>query len=664
MSYRKTRIVGLGLIIVILVLVGLIPSFVTSQIRKHNDAFLSEMQVLDLAINLQKLFWRASTEFNDLVHHSEGNFDYVINNLKNALQIAKIIEQKMITGEIDEEVDHIKQLQRQTKLFKIAVIQYKNEFTIDPSADNTDQLERISLDAQRENIEAFSQFMVDVTKAVKKNQVSIDQTMQSSQSISIVVLLIGVFSGILVAIYLGRALNQPIKKLVRGTEKLANGELNFKIDDSDSDEIGQLASAFNKMGLKLKSYIGEQQKLTRIAEVAAQSEKDKSKELSELNNQLMQEIVSREEAEKNYKKALKNTKTILESMPFGVMVVGKDKKIRLLNKATLRLMGVESEEEIVNKICHNRICPAEINRCPVLDLGQPVDASEKTLIDKRGAHIPILKTVLPIKYDGEDVLLEAFMDISQLKQIEKELQLAKSDAENANMAKSEFLSNMSHELRTPLNHIIGFSEMLLDNHFGELSESQEEYLNDILDSGTHLLSLINDILDLSKVEAGKMTLEMNQVNLSDLLERSLIVVKEKAIKHSIQIKVDINDIPETMSADERKLKQIIYNLLSNAVKFTPDGGSVSIKANRNGNNDINISVSDTGVGIKPEDLDLIFMPFEQANNANTSNNKGTGLGLPLSKQFIELHHGKIWVESNGEGCGSTFSFTLPFSSSL
>ena len=441
---------------------------------------------------------------------------------------------------------------------------------------------------------------------------------------------------------------------------MANGDLNFKIDDSDSDEIGQLASAFNKMGVKLKSYIDEQQKLTLLAEVAAQSEIDKSKELSELNNQLMLEIVSREKAEINYKKALKNTKTILESMPFGVMVVGEDKKIRLLNKMTLKLMGVESKEEVVNKTCHNRICPAEVNKCPVIDLGQSVDASEKTLVDKDGKHIPILKTVLPINYDGEDVLLEAFMDISNLKQIEKELKLAKSDAENANMAKTEFLSNMSHELRTPLNHIIGFSEMLIDKHFGELNESQEEYLKDILDSGTHLLSLINDILDLSKIEAGKMTLEVNPVDLSNLLERSLTIVKEKAMKHSIEFKVDINGIPETISADERKLKQIIYNLLSNAVKFTPDGGSVSLKAKGNKNNEIQISVSDTGVGIKPEDLERIFVPFEQAKNAKASHITGTGLGLPLSKQFIELHRGKIWVESIGEGCGATFNFTLPF----
>ena len=347
-------------------------------------------------------------------------------------------------------------------------------------------------------------------------------------------------------------------------------------------------------------------------------------------------------------------------MPFGVMVVGEDKKIRLLNKMTLKLMGVESKEEVVNKTCHNRICPAEVNKCPVIDLGQSVDASEKTLVDKDGKHIPILKTVLPINYDGEDVLLEAFMDISNLKQIEKELKLAKSDAENANMAKTEFLSNMSHELRTPLNHIIGFSEMLIDKHFGELNESQEEYLKDILDSGTHLLSLINDILDLSKIEAGKMTLEVNPVDLSNLLERSLTIVKEKAMKHSIEFKVDINGIPETISADERKLKQIIYNLLSNAVKFTPDGGSVSLKAKGNKNNEIQISVSDTGVGIKPEDLERIFVPFEQAKNAKASHITGTGLGLPLSKQFIELHRGKIWVESIGEGCGATFNFTLPF----
>ena len=233
-------------------------------------------------------------------------------------------------------------------------------------------------------------------------------------------------------------------------------------------------------------------------------------------------------------------------------------------------------------------------------------------------------------------------------------------AEKSSNAKSDFLANMSHELRTPLNHIIGFTEMVIDGHHGELNKIQAAYLSNVLQSGRHLLSLVNDILDLSKVEAGKMEMKPAPVNLKHVMQNSLIMVKEKAAKRGIQLSLDTDGIPETITADERKLKQIFYNLMANAVKFTPDRGSVNCSARHSETEGcIEISVTDTGIGIKPDDLKRIFDPFEQVNRSENRQYKGTGLGLSLTEKLVELHGGRIWAESAGEGKGSRFRFTLP-----
>jgi signal transduction histidine kinase len=228
--------------------------------------------------------------------------------------------------------------------------------------------------------------------------------------------------------------------------------------------------------------------------------------------------------------------------------------------------------------------------------------------------------------------------------------------EVASRHKSEFLANMSHELRTPLNAIIGFSEVLQERMFGELNHKQEEYLGDILDSGRHLLSLINDILDLSKVEAGRMELEVGTFSLREALENGLTMLRERAGRHGIALSLDLDPGLDLIEADERKVKQVVFNLLSNAVKFTPDGGRVTVTARRV-DADVQIAVADTGVGISPEDQEHIFEEFRQVG-LGTAKGEGTGLGLTLAKRFVELHGGRIWVESD-LGKGSTFTFSLP-----
>jgi signal transduction histidine kinase len=229
--------------------------------------------------------------------------------------------------------------------------------------------------------------------------------------------------------------------------------------------------------------------------------------------------------------------------------------------------------------------------------------------------------------------------------------------EAANRHKSEFLANVSHELRTPLNAIIGFSEVLGERMFGELNEKQAEYTEDILSSGRHLLSLINDILDLAKIEAGRMELELAKFDLPSAIENALILVRERTTRHGIKLEREIDEKLGDFVGDERKVKQILLNLLSNALKFTPEGGRIRVKAMR-GDESAIISVVDTGIGIAPQDQEAIFEEFRQVGSDYTRKREGTGLGLSLTKKFVEMHGGKIWVESK-IGKGSTFTFTLP-----
>jgi GAF domain-containing protein len=239
----------------------------------------------------------------------------------------------------------------------------------------------------------------------------------------------------------------------------------------------------------------------------------------------------------------------------------------------------------------------------------------------------------------------------------REIEEKSRQIEAANRHKSEFLANMSHELRTPLNAIIGFSEVLGERMFGELNEKQAEYTDDILTSGRHLLSLINEILDLSKVEAGRMELELATFDLPLAIDNARTFVRERAVKHGINLDVTIDERLGDFVGDERKIKQVLLNLLSNAVKFTPEGGRIGINA-RQADGSVEISVSDTGIGIAPEDQARIFEEFRQVGSDYSHKTEGTGLGLTLAKKFVELHGGRIWVESE-VGKGSTFSFTLP-----
>ncbi|HZN53068.1 MAG TPA: GAF domain-containing protein, partial [Methylomirabilota bacterium] len=260
----------------------------------------------------------------------------------------------------------------------------------------------------------------------------------------------------------------------------------------------------------------------------------------------------------------------------------------------------------------------------------------------------------------EVALLQTFATQSALAiqnaRLFREIEDKSRQLEVASQHKSEFLANMSHELRTPLNAIIGFSEVLAEKMFGELNEKQEEYSKDIHASGQHLLSLINDILDLSKIEAGRMELELSDFHLPTALDSALTLVRERAGRRSIALHLSIDEQLGQIQADERKARQVVLNLLSNAIKFTPEGGRIEVKAEpRDGS--VEVSVADTGVSIAPEDQEAVFEEFRQVGTADKKV-EGTGLGLTLCRKFVELHGGRIWVKSQ-VGVGSTFTFTIP-----
>ena len=263
--------------------------------------------------------------------------------------------------------------------------------------------------------------------------------------------------------------------------------------------------------------------------------------------------------------------------------------------------------------------------------------------------------------DKQVTLLKTFADQAviaiQNVRLFHEIEEKSRQLEIANQHKSDFLANMSHELRTPLNAIIGFSEVLVEKMFGEVNDKQLDYLKDIHSSGKHLLSLINDILDLSKIEAGRMELDISDFDLRSALENAMTLVKERAQRNGIRLSLEVDRSLGVLHGDERKLKQILLNLLSNAVKFTPEGGKVDVAA-RPGVDAVEISVSDTGVGITAEDQKVVFEEFKQVGSDYTRKAEGTGLGLALTKRFVELHGGNIRLESI-PGKGSTFTFTIP-----
>ncbi|MBF0564963.1 MAG: HAMP domain-containing protein [Nitrospirae bacterium] len=423
----------------------------------------------------------------------------------------------------------------------------------------------------------------------------------------------------------------PVLKLIEGVRKVANGDFEARIILKSNDEIGELGRYFNKMTEALKASFTEMERLASFPELTP-------------------------------------------SPIFGLENTGNGYVPTYINPAAYMLMesaGI-TEWQLISQNIANIVDD-------LLKSGMDATFYEHRVNDRVfGHYVHVLhdkRTVRVYAYDiterkkMEEQLREYADTLEQkVRERTRELQEAKLQAETASRTKSGFLANMSHELRTPLNSIIGFSQILVDELYGKLNEHQHVYVNNVLTSGNHLLFLINEILDLSKIEEGKTQLEISKFKVSRLINTAMVMLRERAMKHGLKLTHEITPEADVeIEGDERRLKQVLFNLLSNAVKFTPQGGSVnvavSLKTNKGdvsvGNEaEMEIAVEDTGIGIREEDISKLFSEFTQLDSSYTKKYEGTGLGLALSKRLVELHGGSIGVNSV-HGKGSKFYFVIP-----
>ncbi len=465
-----------------------------------------------------------------------------------------------------------------------------------------------------------------------------------------------------------RRLARPIQALVQGAEAVAQGDLETRIQIGRRDEVGRLGEAFNRMGESLKAFREIDHEITSTLDLDAVLQTIAHHARALLKADIahvatcdprtgIATVVAGYGDQGGFLRGLQIVPgygaggyVLATGQPLVISDYEHDPRITENYHELVRREGIVGLLVVPIALKGKTIGLLYVaNRRPTAF----TSGDQETLTRLAAqAAIAIENATLYVEVRQHAEELEARVEART-----RELQEANAQLAAASQHKSEFLANMSHELRTPLNAVIGFSEVLLERLFGELNEKQDEFLQDILSSGRHLLSLINDILDLSKVEAGRIELQLEPFNLPSAIEGTMTLVRERAKRHGITLSLTVDERLGEFVADERKFRQILLNLLSNAVKFTPDGGRVSVDA-APANGCAEISVSDTGIGIAAEDREVIFEAFRQVGRDQTQKREGTGLGLTLAKSYVELHGGKINVESE-PGKGSTFTFTLP-----
>jgi PAS domain S-box len=372
----------------------------------------------------------------------------------------------------------------------------------------------------------------------------------------------------------------------------------------------------------------------------------------------LQDITEQKQAEIKISEEARWRRLLMEQSSDGIVIIDQDGRVIEANPRYADMLGYSHEEMQMLSIWEWDVYHT---REQIKEMLQITDKNgslyESQLQCKDGSIIDVEINANPATFGGRRMLFCVCRDISLRKKVERELLAAKIAAENANKVKSEFLATMSHELRTPLTAIIGFSDVLLEGIAGDLNQKQTNYVGHVSNAGKHLLELINDILDISKIEAGECELIYGQFEVSDVIYGVVSVLKPLSDKNKINLCIDIDPELKMIVADRTKFKQILANLLSNAIKFTPEQGSVSVRAISQ-DDSIQISVQDTGIGIAVNDMDKLFQPFKQLNPCLNRKYEGTGLGLALSKKFVEMHGGSMWVESKVNE-GSIFMFTIP-----